>query len=240
MEPTRVLRILREGKLEVRGQFVRGSNYTFLANLALDGESLAAVYKPARGEMPLYDFPQRSLAHREAAAWILSEALSWRIVPPTVYRSRGPLGGGSVQLYIDHDPSQHYFTFSEQVRHTLRPAALFDLIVNNADRKAGHFLLDTQGHVWLIDQGLCFNREDKLRTVLWEFAGEPFPVRLQEDLARVQTELATEGSEVRTQLAGHLRSRELSALSRRMQFWLEAGVYPQPPEDRRYYPWPPV
>lgn len=240
MESARALEILRAGRVEVEGQFVRGSNYTFLARVEWEGEQVAAVYKPARGEQPLYDFPWRSLAHREAAAWVFSEGLGWGLVPPTIYRPRAPLGGGSLQLFIDHDPQEHYFTFPEEVRAGLRPAAMFDLAINNADRKAGHFLLDRAGKVWLIDQGLCFHREEKLRTVVWEFAGEPYPPELAADLECAAEELEDAGSALRTALSGHLKAREIQAMRRRMVEMLREGVFPQPPEERRYYPWPPV
>ncbi len=140
------------------------------------------MYKPTRGERPLWDFPPASLAGREVAAYLVSEALGWRLVPPTIYRKKGPLGPGSLQAFVEHDPEYHYFTFNESDRQRLRPVALFDLLINNADRKGSHVLLDEQDHMWLIDHGVCFHVEDKIRTVIWDFAGEPFPDALCSDL----------------------------------------------------------
>jgi streptogramin lyase len=132
------------------------------------------------------DFPRASLARREVAAYLVSEALGWRLVPPTVYRKDGPIGSGSLQLFIEHDPGYHYFTFSDADRQRLHPVAIFDLLINNADRKGSHLLLDPDGHLWLIDHGLCFHREDKLRTVIWDFAGEPILKIWEYNLAHSQ------------------------------------------------------
>lgn len=239
MDKDHVLEVLRTGELSVEGQFLSGSNYTFLGSVDLEGERLPVVYKPVRGEQPLWDFPAGSLAHREVAAYVFSEALGWELVPPTVYRRKGPIGPGSLQLYIEHDSSVHYFTLEEEDRQRLRPAALFDLVTNNADRKGGHILRDADGHLWLIDHGLCFHVDEKLRTVLWDFGGEPFPVDLAADLLRVEEEIATHGP-LREALEEHIRPGEASALAARIRRHLAKGCYPLAPASRRSYPWPPV
>jgi hypothetical protein len=180
MDQGQVLQALHKGTLTMQGQFLRGSNYTFLADLAFDGQEYQVVYKPSRGEQPLWDFPNGTLARREVAAYLVSEEAGWKMVPPTVYRRSGPLGPGSVQLYIEHDPTYHYFNFDEKDHQRLRPVMLFDWLINNADRKGSHVFIDGQDHIWLIDHGLCFHVDDKLRTVIWDFAGEPVAPTLLE------------------------------------------------------------
>ncbi|MCX6036355.1 MAG: hypothetical protein NTW99_00365, partial [Chloroflexi bacterium] len=161
---------LENGEVSLQGQFLFGSNYTFLVTVRHAGQEVPAVYKPRRGEQSLWDFPAASLAGREVAAYLVSEALGFGFVPLTVLRD-GPFGPGSLQQYIEHNPNLHYFTFKPADRQRLRPAALFDLLVNNADRKGGHILLQKRTRkLTLIDHGLCFHAEDKLRTVIWDFA----------------------------------------------------------------------
>jgi len=150
------------------------------------------VYKPQKGEMPLWDFPEESLAARESAAYLVSEALGWELVPPTIMRPDGPFGPGSYQYFIPHDPEQHYFTFDEAIHKRLRPTALFDLIINNADRKGGHILLGEDGHIWLIDHGLCFHAQPKLRTVIWDFSGQPIESPLLDSLQTLYDNLGLE------------------------------------------------
>jgi uncharacterized repeat protein (TIGR03843 family) len=239
MDKSHILTVLREGVLNVEGQFLSGSNYTFLGPITWGEETLQAVYKPVRGEQPLWDFPAGSLAHRETAAYLFSESLGWELVPPTIYRRRAPIGPGSLQLYIEHDPNMHYFTLEEEDKQRLRPTVLFDLALNNADRKGGHILRAGDGHLWLIDHGLCFHTEEKLRTVIWDFAGEPIPADLSADLERVEGDLAPEGA-LRVDLEAHIRPGEVSALAARIRRLLRAGCFPQPPSSRRSYPWPPV
>ena len=154
-----ILTALQTGEIDLQGQFVLGSNYTFLARLTFESSSFPVVYKPLRGERPLWDFPIKTLGKREAAAFVVSEALGWDLVPPVVFRQKGPFGAGSCQLFVEHDPEYHYFRFSEDDHQRLRPAALFDLVINNADRKGGHILVGTDGHLWLIDHGICFHIE---------------------------------------------------------------------------------
>jgi len=222
--------------MTVEGQFVWGSNYTFLARLHHPTGELQAVYKPQRGERPLWDFPDGTLAGREVAAFRTSELLGWRLVPPTVLRPDGPLGPGSLQLYLELDPEHHYFTFSDDEKQRLRPGALFDVLVNNADRKGGHILLDGGGHVWLIDHGVCFHEEDKLRTVIWDFAGEAVPGPLLAAVDRFGRDLSGE-TIVRATFESLLAPQEVAALRRRAAWIVERGIFPFPGEGRPY-PWP--
>jgi uncharacterized repeat protein (TIGR03843 family) len=234
-----ILSALREGEITVQGEFVWGSNYTFLADIHYKDTELAAVYKPSRGQRPLWDFAPATLAHREAAAYLVSRSLGWDLVPPTIYRRRAPVGAGSLQLFVEHDPEYHYFNMSEEDRLRLRPVALFDLLVNNADRKGSHILRDPDGHLWLIDHGLCFHEDDKLRTVIWDFTGEPIPDNLLADLSKFSQmlELSPEKS---AGLHEHISQDEFLALVDRAHNLLHTGHFPNPPEDRRAYPWPPV
>ncbi len=240
LEKTYILQALQAGTIDLQGQFLNSSNYTFLAQLDYEGQRLPVVYKPVRGERPLWDFPANTLSKREAAAFTFSELLGWNLVPPTVFRRKAPLGRGSLQYFVEHDPQNHYFNFTEADRQRLRPFALFDLLINNADRKGGHLLLDADGDLWGIDHGVCFHVDDKLRTVIWDFAGQPLPENLMGDMARVAEELAQPESAGRAALLGLLRPSEVNALIRRARRLLKAGVYPQPGKDRRAFPWPPV
>jgi uncharacterized repeat protein (TIGR03843 family) len=234
-----ILAALASGQLTILGEFLWGSNYTFQVEVEHEGSALQAVYKPTRGERPLWDFPKASLARREVAAYQVSQILGWRLVPPTVYRRQAPIGPGSVQLYVEHDPEYHYFNFNELDRQRLRPVALFDLLINNADRKGSHLLVDQDQHLWLIDHGICFHREDKLRTVIWDFAGEPIPVDLCADLSRLCQSLKP-GSELVASLRVYLSQEEIAALAARAQQLSTTNQFPNPHPNRRPYPWPPV
>ena len=161
------------------------------------------------------------------------------MVPETVYRQRAPAGEGSLQRYIEHDPELHYFNFAEEDRYRLRPVALFDAIANNADRKGGHILMDDEGLIWLIDHGLCFHVEDKLRTVVWDFAGESIPNGMLRLVENLSLQLEPECS-LTLELEQHLSRGELRALRRRINLLLKNKVFPNPDADRRPYPWPPV
>ena len=238
-----VLEILNQGEITVKGEFLWGSNYTFLVDIQLEGQYLKGVYKPTRGERPLWDFPAASLARREAAAYVVSEALGWELVPPTVYRRHAPIGSGSLQLYIEHDPEYHYFTFREEDLQRLRPVALFDLVVNNADRKGSHVLIDPDNHIWLIDHGICFHVEEKIRTVIWDFAGEPFPEDLCASLNAFRQKFEGSNgarSELETALGAYLSPVEIKAIAQRIDQLLEAGRFPSPNPYRRPYPWPQI
>ena len=238
MEKDLLLSTLQEGELRLEGQFVYGSNYTFMVTSTYQDQSLKAVYKPQRGEQPLWDFPGQSLAHREVAAYLVSEALGWDLVPGTAFRAEGaPMGAGSVQVFIPHNPEYHYFTFTEADKRNFPRVMLFDLLINNADRKGGHLLIEPEGSLKLIDQGLCFHVEDKLRTVLWDHAGEAIPPELLVDAARFSAALEPESPLYRT-LQAHLQVDEIDALRDRAETLLAKGIFPNPPEDRRAYPWP--
>jgi hypothetical protein len=237
METTQILEILATGDIELVGQFNWGSNYTFLVKLTRGDAQIEAVYKPSRGERPLWDFPRETLAGREVAAYLVSEALGWDLVPPTVLRADGPYGPGSMQVRVGHDPEQHYFTFDKKTLQGLRAVALFDLVINNADRKGGHVLLDPAGKIWLIDHGISFHAEPKLRTVIWDFVGEPIPAELLADLEQLAAQLRKRTG-LRQELAAYLDKDELAALGRRVKGLLAEPRFPAPPEDERAVPWP--
>ncbi|MCX6070269.1 MAG: SCO1664 family protein [Chloroflexi bacterium] len=234
--PDPILPLLSTGTLELKGRFVWGSNYTFLMQVSLGSQVIPAVYKPARGERPLWDFPEGTLAQREVAAYVVSRALGWDLVPPTVLRPDGPAGPGSLQLFVDADPERHYFTFSGEEKQRLRPAAAFDLLVNNVDRKAGHVLLGEQGHLWLVDHGVCFHAEDKLRTVIWDFIGETIPGDLLDDIRSFRRAL-THDAALQDELGGLLSPEEITALRARANRMIRSKRFP-PPGTSRPYPWP--
>jgi uncharacterized repeat protein (TIGR03843 family) len=234
-----ILRALEKGELSITGEFLWGSNYTFAVEISHDTQILQGVYKPTQGERPLWDFPQESLARREVAAYLVSEAFGWGFVPPTVYRGDGPIGPGSLQLYVDHDPEYNYFTFNEEDLQRLRPVALFDLLINNADRKGSHVLFDQDRHMWLIDHGISFHRDRKLRTVIWNFAGEPITEELCSDLVNFEAQLQP-GTAFRKQLDLQLAPEEIDALAMRTRDLLATRQFPNPHPNRRPYPWPPV
>jgi uncharacterized repeat protein (TIGR03843 family) len=217
-----------------------GSNYVYLLKLAhpLAGEGFA-VYKPRRGEAPLSDFPSGTLYQREYAAYLVSEALGWGLVPPTIVRSEGLEGGiGVLQLFIEHDPGQHYFTLRDSREAEMRRIAVFDWLTNNADRKGGHCLYGADGRIWCIDQGLTFHAEDKLRTVIWDYQGQPVPADLVEDVCRFAEQLQTD-TELRSRLAELLSTGELARLEHRAAAIAPGCVFPPPPPWRPY-PWPMV
>ena len=228
--PASILSVLQHGEMELRGRLPWSSNATFLASLSIDGDSMDVVYKPERGERHLWDFPSH-LYRREVAAYLVSEALGWDLVPETIERD-GVLGEGSVQRFVTADFRQHYFTLLERPEHlgALRRIAAFDLVINNADRKGGHCLLDEDGKVWAIDHGLCFHVEPKLRTVIWDFAGEPIERALLDDLRLLDTD-ALSG------LDGFLDEHEIGMIARRAAAVVKRGRYPAPGTGHPY-PWP--
>lgn len=238
-----IITALQRGKITVQGEFLWGSNYTFLAQVEQAGKTYSAVYKPTRGERPLWDFPTATLAKREVAAYLVSEALEWSLVPPTVYRKKGPIGAGSLQFFIEHDPEYHYFNFSETDRQRLRNMVLFDILINNADRKGSHVLKSPDDHLWLIDHGVCFHIEDKLRTVIWDFVGESIPANLCADLQRFRQNLnpvAGSPSELATSLSPYLSTEEIRALGQRADTLIATAQFPPPNPYRRPYPWPQI
>lgn len=231
-----ILTTLSEGTVQPQGRFLWGSNYSFLVCVRGPVGEVRAVYKPTRGERPLWDFPPGTLAAREVAAYLTSRALGWDLVPPTVMRHDGPAGPGSLQLYVEADPERHYFTFSAEEKERLRPAAVFDALINNADRKGGHVLLAPDGHLWLIDHGVCFHEQDKLRTVIWDFAGQAIPPALLDDVQGFRLRL-TRDDRLRAELARLLAPAELAALERRAARLIRERRFPLPGASRPY-PWP--
>ena len=224
--------VLTRGALTVKGRLPWSTNATLLVEAELDGVTTLGVYKPERGERPLWDFPS-GLFRRELAAWHLSEALGWGLVPLTVAREEGPYGEGSVQLFIPADFEQHYFTVREDQRHhdRLRRICVFDLITNNADRKSGHCLLGEDGLVYAIDNGLCFHVDPKLRTVIWDFADEPLPEPILEDLRR----LAADG--LPESVTALIDEDERRALIKRTRALVKIKRFPTDTIGRGY-PWP--
>jgi uncharacterized repeat protein (TIGR03843 family) len=229
---TEALTALLHGDVELEGRLPWSSNATFVVVLCCDGASSRAVYKPGRGERELWDFPG-GLYRREVAAYVVSEALRWNLVPETVTRADGPFGPGSYQRFIEADFSQHYFTLVEDERHhdALRAIAAFDLLVNNTDRKSGHCIIDGDGRIWGIDHGLCFHEDPKLRTVIWDFAGEPIDAGLLDDVERLATSLPPE-------LNALLDGAERAALARRAAALVRSARFPDPDPSHRPYPWP--
>jgi Phosphatidylinositol 3- and 4-kinase len=231
-----VPRVLGTGELEVLGLLPNASNHTFLARAKSADEDLLAVYKPRRGEAPLWDFPEGTLCAREVAAYVVSRALGWPNVPATVLRD-GPYGVGSVQRFVPHDPEEHYFTLAERFPEEFRRVAAFDMVINNADRKSGHCLLGEDGRIFLVDHGVCFSDEPKLRTVIWDFIGDPLEEGTRADVRRLAGEIR--GGQVRDELANLLAPVELAALAERADTVAAAVRFPEPGQDRPF-PWPPV
>lgn len=233
VDDEQTLELLRTGEIEVLGLLPYSSNYTFLARVAPE---MLAVYKPRRGERPLWDFPHGSLAGREAAAYLVSEAGGWHIVPPTVLREDAPLGPGSLQLFVEHDPERHYFTLMEERAEELVGFASFDVVINNADRKSGHVIEDANGKLWAVDHGVTFHLEDKLRTVIWAYAGLPLDAETTTRLETLGATLAEPGGLGET-LEALLTGAEVAATLARTEALLIEGRFPPPPADRPL-PWP--
>jgi uncharacterized repeat protein (TIGR03843 family) len=238
LSPEKLHSALQHGELELKGQFMLGSNYTFLVDVKHEGETIQAVYKPSRGEQPLWDFPESTLALREVAAYLVSEALGFGFVPFTTLRD-GPLGPGSLQQYVEYDPNYHYFNFNEADKPFLKSVALFDLLCNNADRKGSHVFFDGEHKLWAIDHGLCFHADDKLRTVIWDFAGEMIPDDLLAPLRSTPVGLSLPSS-WRGLLEPYLSPDEVTSLQSRAEALLASRAFPHPPADRRAYPYPPL
>ena len=225
-DPGEALRRLRSGTITECKLVPWGSNYTFAVVLASpddpDVETVLGIYKPRAGEAPLWDFPSGTLYQREYASYLLADALGWDFIPPTVIRD-GPHGIGTVQLYVEPEHDSHYFSFRETHQDELRRMAVFDLVTNNADRKAGHCFRDrTRTRIWGIDHGLTFNVQPKLRTVIWDFCGEEIPAELVAGLTRIHDDLA-----IAELLAPHLDPLELHALRARAARLIDDGVFPQ-------------
>ena len=229
--PQRTLELLRRGAVEVKGRLPWSSNGTFLVEVCLDDEQTVAVYKPLRGERPLWDYPS-GLYRREVAVYLVSEALGWGLVPETVVRDDGPLGPGSLQRFVPSHFEEHYFTMLErpELHDALKAICLFDLVVNNGDRKSGHCLWGEDGRIWAIDHGLCLHEEPKLRTVMWDFAGQPLPPERLDDVARLAASPPAE-------LARLIEPAEIDALAARAAHVLRRPVFPAV-RSARAYPWP--
>jgi hypothetical protein len=228
--------LLENGQIELDGLVPWGSNYTFLVQVVNGSSEVSAIYKPSQGERPLWDFASGTLSLRERAAFLVSEMLGWHFVPPTVLRE-GPHGFGSVQFFVDHDPKKHYLTFREEIRDQAQAFALFDILINNADRKSGHVIQDGNGQLWLIDHGVCFHSEYKLRSVIWDFSGDPIPKLLLNDLHIFQSTICSTINQQWIELDELLSGREIAAFQARLERLIQTGNFPQPGPGR-HYPWP--
>ncbi|HEU0089297.1 MAG TPA: SCO1664 family protein [Pseudonocardiaceae bacterium] len=254
------LPLLHDGRIEVASRIVDASNATLFCTVHCEGVSASAVYKPVRGERPLWDFPHGTLAGREVASWLISEATGWSLVPPTVLRP-GPLGPGMVQLWVDteqehelvdvvapdavprgwrrvlraHDRYGEPALLVHADTAGLRRLAVLDVLLNNADRKGGHVLAGLDGEVYGVDHGICLHHEDKLRTVLWGFLGEPLPADALDVLRRVRSDLDTRLSGA---LGEHLTRREVQALRARTDRLLRTQTFPAPNGNWPAIPWP--
>ncbi|MGW7288885.1 SCO1664 family protein [Streptomyces sp. NPDC054847] len=258
------LTLLAKGELSVRGRLREASNAVLYCAVSYEGEEAHCVYKPIAGERPLWDFPDGTLAQREVAAYEVSQAIGWDLVPPTVLRD-GPYGQGMVQLWIETDPEAALLALVEDEEpgegwravgfadvgegrsallvHAddprLRRLAVLDAVINNGDRKGGHLLPTSDGTLYAIDHGVTFNVDDKLRTLLWGWAGEPLPAEAVTALTTLATALA-DGGALTTRLAELLTPAEVAALSGRVAALLRSGAHPVPSGDWPAIPWPPV
>jgi uncharacterized repeat protein (TIGR03843 family) len=210
-----------------------GSNYTFFVDVHHEGEIYKAVYKPCKGEQPLWDFPDNTLAQREVAAYLLSEGLGFHFVPVTVLREDGPHGRGSLQQYITYDVEYHYFNFTPEDKNLLKPVMLFDLLINNADRKGSHIFFEDDTHkLYVIDHGVCFHEENKLRTVIWDFAGQTIPDEYLAPLSQTDNWPGL--------FESYLSPIEITALQGRAERLHSSRKFPQAPRNRRAFPYPPI
>ncbi|WP_245736662.1 SCO1664 family protein [Micromonospora pattaloongensis] len=263
LDESDALRLLRSGEVELEGRLVDASNTTLRAFLTLDGVTARCVYKPVRGERPLWDFPDGTLAGREVAAYLVSRATGWGLVPPTVLRD-GPLGPGACQLWIDEpaeaEPLVGFVPARELPAGWFRIAAargddgrayalahaddprlarmaVFDAVINNADRKGGHLLMGPQDRVYGVDHGVSFHVEDKLRTVLWGWSERRLPEEAVEVLRRLAAAL---DGPLAAELAEHLTVAEVHQVGSRVRRLLSTNQFPLPPEDWPAMPWPPI
>jgi uncharacterized repeat protein (TIGR03843 family) len=232
-------RLLTEGEItETRGVMRWGSNYAALVTICDSETESTAVYKPQRGERPLWDFPDGTLCYREVVAYLVSQALGWQLVPPTVLRT-GSHGMGSMQLFIPHNPEINYFALDDSFTDQLQRYTIFDYLINNADRKGGHLLLDATGKLWGIDHGLSFHIMPKLRTVIWDFAGQQIADDLIRPVRDLYEQLDVRTSKLRCGIEKLLSQAEITALTRRTKQLLDCQTYPNPGSGPNY-PWPPV
>ena len=235
MQTDDALALLREGELSIEGRLVDASNATLYCQVEADGVAATCVYKPIAGERPLWDFPDGTLAYREVAAYEVSAATGWDIVPPTVLRD-GPYGPGMCQLWIDVDEEVDLSVLARSNNPGLRRMAVFDAVINNADRKGGHLLPTPQGHVYGVDHGVSFNVEDKLRTLLWRWRGKQLP---GEAVAVLEQLLAQMSAGLGDRLRQLLDETEVVAVEHRLRRLLSTGEHPMPSEEWPAIPWPP-
>jgi uncharacterized repeat protein (TIGR03843 family) len=229
--------LLERGELSIEGRLMDASNATLYCAVTADGVTAACVYKPVAGERPLWDFPDGTLAEREVAAYAVSAASGWAIVPPTVYRV-GPAGPGMVQLWIAEDDGIDLVRLiRRRDREELRRVAVFDAVINNADRKGGHLLPTASGHVYGVDHGVSFHVEDKLRTVLWQWAGRTLPDQTREDLRALRRDL---DGRLGAQLGELLTTAEVRRTRARVDRLLSTGRHPEPSDAWPAVPWPPM
>ena len=229
------LHLLQSGEIDLEGRMLDASNVTLVGTIRSGDVGGECVYKPVAGERPLWDFPDGTLAGREISAFLVSEATGWRVVPPTVLRE-GPFGPGMVQLWIDGDEDVDLTEFVRRDDPALRRMAVFDAVVNNADRKGGHIIPMPDGHVYGVDHGICFSVDPKLRTLLWRWAGRPIPLAALEVLERLSEDLLGDLGE---QLHDHLTRREVRRTQQRVAELLRTKLHPEPSGDWPALPWPP-
>lgn len=227
--------LLEQAEIKKWDLHSRGSNYIYILEMVKDGTGIKSIYKPRHGEIPLWDFPDGTLYKREYAAFILSQALEWHLIPPTIIRS-GPFGMGSMQWFVNTSLRAEDYDRLAIDLSVMQQVVVFDCLVNNADRKAGHFLLDDQGRLWVVDHGLTFNRAPKLRTVIWDFAGQNIPQKLVADVALLEDKLKR-GKQLSAMLHQLLDEAEVAALEFRIRKIIKSPVFPYP-ESRRSIPWP--
>ncbi len=234
-----ILALLTYAELTPQAAMPWSSNATVLCIASYNEQQALTIYKPQRGERPLWDFPRGTLYQREVAAFVISHELKWHLVPPTVARD-GPYGMGSVQLYIENDEESHLLTMQKEggFDHYLPRLAVFDAIINNADRKSGHVLKGNDGRLWAIDHGIAFHHENKLRTVLWDFAGEAIPDDILQEIITLRGRIHRREHSF-SLLDTLLTPEEIHALQRRIERLIAKGKFPMPSSERSY-PWPPV
>jgi uncharacterized repeat protein (TIGR03843 family) len=239
IELPRLLEVMTRGEMSIEASMPYSSNYTLLTRIEHGDVAVLGIYKPRRGERPLYDFPRGTLYKREAAAYLVSEALELGLVPPTVVRD-GPYGVGAVQLFIENDEESHLFTMLKEGGYdeVIRQLCAFDVLVNNADRKSGHCLKALDGRLWAIDHGICFHYEYKLRTVLWDFIGQRLPEDIREGLCNFREQLDQQAP-IALALDELLEKNEARALRRRLDSLINSGTFPNPGPGPNV-PWPPV
>ena len=231
---SRVIEHLLAGTLEVTGRLVDASNATLYGECTFNDSKMAVIYKPIAGERPLWDFPDGNLAHREFAAFLISEYSGWNVVPPTVLRE-GPFGLGMVQQWIDIDESIDLALYYREDNENLRRMALFDAVINNTDRKIGHLLPVIDGTLLGCDHGVTFHEENKLRTVIWQFAERELTPEEIGTLGELVTKLQVESAVFH----GLITEIEFGALIARIEGLMESGKFPSPSEDWPAVPWPP-